>query len=184
MAWPPEINPGLYFGTTQVWDVGEIQGLEGTAPELKELLVRLYQNLNNSMLALNAKDSALYAQQEFVCGQLYPPTGAPAGAAPNYPRPVFRKLIEFGALPNTAAKNVAHGLTFPPAPAPNTFVFTRIYGVASDLTGVLYMPLPYASPVLANNVELSVNATNVTVTTGTNLTSFTQTWIVLEFLKF
>jgi hypothetical protein len=43
--------------------------------------------------------------------------------------------------------------------------------------------LPYASPTDADNIELSVDVTNVSITTGSDRTGFTTTYIVLEYIK-
>ena len=51
-------DPGLYIPTTSVWDVSEIYSTDVTKPEFKELLVRMYQNLNNMAMATNNKDSS------------------------------------------------------------------------------------------------------------------------------
>lgn len=64
-------NVGLFVPTTNIWDVTSIKDIDVTKPEFKELLIRLYQNINNITLALNMKDSALYFQQEFVTGQAF-----------------------------------------------------------------------------------------------------------------
>lgn len=177
MAWPSQTNPGLFIGTTFVFDIGEIQQLD-ISPEFKDLLVRLYQNLNAMQIALNLKDSGYYAEEEFVNSQSYPPVDTVVGNAPTVSRQVFRKLIDFGPLPNTGTATVAHGISLTTA-----FSFTRIYGAASDQAGFNYIPIPYASPTDADNIELRVDTTNVIITTGSNRSNFTQTWIVLEYLK-
>lgn len=180
MAWPSQTNPGLFISTTFGVDVSRLQEIDVSSGEFKELLVRLYQDLNKMALALNLKDSGYYALQEFVNGQVYPPNAqAIAGNAPNPNRQVFRTLVEFGALPNAGSKSVAHGIDIT-----TSFIFTRIYGAASDKTGRNYLPLPYASPTLNQNISLSVDATNVTVVTGINRTAYTDTWIVLEYIKY
>lgn len=171
---------GLFVPSTNVWDVSQLYSTEVTDPAFKELLVRLYQNVNLMAIALNIKDSGYYDTQEFVNGQLFfpnPANNSAMGKAAVY-RQVARLTIIFGALPNTATKSVPHGLT------PNSsWTFTRIYGAASDTTGFNYIPLPYASPVLANNIELNVDATNVNVTTGSNRSNFNVSYIILEYLK-
>lgn len=173
---------GLYVPTTNVWDeVGQIQDIDVRSPEFKELLVRLYQNINNIALSLNIKDSAYYDRNEFVNGQLFFPNPALDSSTSTVPqfRSVFRLVINFGTLPNTGTTSVAHGLD-----VTSGYTFTRIYGAASDTTGLNYIPLPYASPVLANNIELNVDATNVNVTTGSDRTAFTITYIILEYMKY
>lgn len=177
MAYIPaqSLNTGLYVSTTNVWDVQELFTVDVNSQQFRELLVRLYQNVNNISLALNNKDSAMYFEQEFVNGQLF---FNPNSTDPNNQRQVFRKTINFGALPNAGTKSVAHGITFDA----NSNV-TRIYGAATDPAGFTYIPLPYASPTLANNIELYADATNVNVITGSNRTNYTRSVIIIEWVK-
>lgn len=170
---------GAFVPTTNVWDPTELYTTEVTSPAFKELLVRLYQNLNQLSLVTNVKDSGMYVDSEFVTSCQFFPNPALSSATGQAPvlRQVFRKVINFGALPNTATKSVAHGI----APTAS-FSFTRIYGCSTN-PSTSYIPLPYASPVLANNIELNADATNVNVTTGSNRTAYTITYIVLEYIK-
>ncbi len=173
---------GLYVPTTNIWDeVGQLQETNVNSPEFKELLVRLYQNINNIALSLNIKDSAYYDTNEFVNGQLFFPDPNLSSSTDTVAtfRPVFRLVVNFGALPNTGTTSIPHGLD-----VTSGFTFTRIYGAASDTTGLNYIPLPYASTVdVAHNVELSIDATNVTITTGSNRSNFNQCYVIVEFLK-
>lgn len=170
-------NFGAFVPTTNVWDPREIYEVDITSMAFKELLVRLYQNLNNISINLNLKDTGYYVQEEFVNSQQFfeNPTVVSTKPQDAVFRQVFRKVIDFGALPNTGVKTVAHNI----APT-SSYSFTRIYGTASDQTGLNYIPLPYAG---ANPIELSVDATNVIVTTTSNRTNFNVTYIVLEYLK-
>lgn len=171
---------GAFLPTTNVWDVTQVQSINIQPQELKELLVRLYQNLNLVAQSVNIRDAAYYNTIEFVNGQLFFPNPALSSSTSQYPafRQVLRKVINFGALPNTATKSVAHGIT-----CTSATTFTRIYGCASDTTGKNYIPLPYASPTLANNIELKVDGTNVSVITGSNRTNFNVTYVILEYLQ-
>lgn len=173
-------NYGAFVPTTNVWDVSEIYQTEVTSPEFKELLVRLYQNLNNMSLVLNLKDSAYYVNTEFVNGQSYfpnPSYNSSTATAPSM-RQVYRLVINFGALPASTTKSVAHGLT-PSA----GWTFTRIYGSSSDTTDLLYVPLPYASSTANKNIELNVDATNVNIITGIDWSAYTKTYVILEYMK-
>lgn len=169
-------NVGFFVPTTNIWDQQLIATIDFNSQEFRDLLIRLYQNINLISLALNAKDTGLYMDQEFVNGQQF---FNPADPNPLKLRPDFRKLVNFGTLPNTGTKSVAHGI-----PIDANYVFTRIYGCASDQTGMTYIPLNYASPTLVNNIELFVDATNVTVITGSNRTNFTICYIIVEYLQF
>ena len=121
----------------------------------------------------------MYVDSEFVTSGQYFSSPALSSATPQNPalRGVFRKVINFGALPNTGIKSVAHNID-PTA----SFSFTRIYGCSTN-PSTSYIPLPYASPTLANNIELNADATNVNVTTGSDRTAYTITYIVLEYIK-
>lgn len=172
---------GAFLPTTQVWDVSNIYDTDVNSAEFKELIVRLYQNLNRHALMINIKDTGYYAKEEFVNGQAFFPDPALDSSTSSMPvmRQVIRKVIDFGPLLDTAPKQTAHGITLT-----SNFTFTRIYGAASDTTAPFnYIPIPYASPVAASNIELQVDSTFVTITTGSNRTNFDTTYVVLEYLN-
>ncbi len=185
MAFPTPTNQqnqvGAFIPTSFIWDVDTLYTIDVNSQEFKELLVRLYQNIINMANVINIKDSGYYNTLEFVNGQLYFPNPADNSRSAQGPefRQVIRKTFNFGALPNTATKTLAHGITCTP-----TTTFTRIYGCASDTTGLTYIPLPYVSTTgLANQIELFLDATNINVRTGSNRSNFNITYIVVEFLQ-
>lgn len=171
-------NIGLFVPTTNIWELDELQTKEVDSQTIRELLVRLYQNINNISLVLNLKDSAYYPLEEFLNGQLLFPN--PLEDNPNQNgRQVFRMVVNFGALPNTAVKSIAHNIDIS-----NSFSFTRIYGCANNTLTMSYLPLPYtSSSAVANNIELSVDSTNVYITTGSNQSAYTTTYVILEYVK-
>lgn len=185
MAFPiptPQQNQvGAFVPTSFIWDVSQIYSIDVNSVEFKELLVRLYQNLVNMANTLNVKDSGFYNTLEFVNGQLFFPDPADNSITAKTAefRQVLRKVFDFGALPNAATKTVAHGIT---CTAETTF--TRIYGCASDTTGLTYIPIPYSSTAALNqNVELFIDATNINVRTGINRTNYNKTYIILEYIQ-
>jgi len=169
---------GAFVPTTFIFDVQQIQSVDVNSPEFKELLVRLYQNINIMANVLNIKDSGFYNTQEFVNGQIFFPNPAFSSATSAVPvfRQVYRTVVNFGALPNSATKSVPHLITCTPATT-----FTRIYATASDTTGLTYIPIPYAST--STIVELKVDSTNVNITTNANLSNYNITYVVLEYLQ-
>lgn len=173
-------DSGAFVPTTQLWDVSQLKDIEVTSPEFKELMIRLYQNMNQMAVNLNLKDTGMYDTDEFVTGATFFSNPALTSASTTTPvrRQVYRKVVNFGALLNTAAKNVAHGLT-----VNDTYIFTQIYGCASDQAGLSFIPIPYSSPTLASNIEISVDNTNVTITTGSDRTAYTVCYVVLEYIK-
>ena len=172
---------GSYIPQTYPMDVSEIYTVDASSPAFKELIVRLYQNLNNIAIAVNNKDTGLYTTSEFVSSQQwYPNPALNSGTTQTATlRNVFRKVIPFGTLPNTGTKSVAHGITFTA-----NAQLTRLYGAATDPVGLTYIPLPYASPTAANNIELYANNTNIVVITGSNRSNYTACDIIIEYIKY
>jgi hypothetical protein len=177
-------NIGAFLPTTNVWDINdELQQLE-VDPKLKELLVRLYQNINNVSLMVNIKDTGYYDLNEFVNGQLFFPNltyNDPSST--NYPlqnayRQVYRRVINFGPLPAAGTKTVAHGITFT-----STLSLTRMYGAATDPVGQTVIPLPFASPVLVQNIKLYADNTNVVITVGQDYSAYTICYVVMEYIR-
>jgi hypothetical protein len=165
---------GAFVPNTYVWDVAQIQSIDVNSQEFKELLVRLYQNLGTMATVLNLKDTGYYPLGEFSNSQLFFPNPAYSSSTSVLPayRGVTRIVVNFGSLPNTGTKSVAHGLT----PTPS-WTFTRIYATASDTTGMTYIPIPSAQ------ANLTVDATNVNITTTANLTNYNVCYVVLEWIK-
>lgn len=175
---PDQLKFGMYLPTTNVWDPSQIYSVKNIDPQLKDLLVRLYQNINNISLAVNLKDTAYYVEQEIINSHQFFTTVTSGGSSNQNYRQVYRKVINFGALPNTATTSVAHGISFDA-----NYSITRVYGAATDPVGFTYLPLPYAHPTAANNIALDLDATNVNITTGSNRTAYTKCYIIVEFLK-
>ncbi len=148
--------------------------------------IRLTQNLNNLAIALNAKENGFYFDNEVPTGRLFIPRftgeGSLISASTNFSfRPVYRLVIDFGALPNNATKSVAHGIT-----TDENYSIVHLYGTAtnpgaSTLTSAI--PIPSASSVGADNVQLEMDATNINITTGIDRTAYTRTFVVIEYIK-
>lgn len=146
-------------------------------PEDKsELNLMLYRYFNALALAINSKDSGIFDSLESLTGgQFFPIFSSTSSSSANY-REIFRKVIDFGSLPNTATKSVAHGIAFS-----SSFSLVRLYGAATDPSNS-FIPIPYSSPTLADNIELNLDATNVNVITGSNRSNYTRSFIVMEWV--
>lgn len=177
---------GAFLPTTDVFDRSIIESIDVNSPEFKDFLVRLYQTTNNIANAVNIRDAGYYIQDEFVNGQLWfenPALSSKTTQSPEH-RQVWRKVINFGALPSGAPAfiDVAHGITFA---ATGPVTFTRIYGTATDPATPMAIPIPYSSATaVVSNLELYVNATNVRITTGgTDYSAYTTCYVILEYIK-
>lgn len=172
-------STGSYVPETSVWDVQRLAQVDVKSEEFKELLVRLYQNINLITIALNTKDSAFYQLSEFLTGaQWYNPTTAD----PNQYRVPFRIVVNFGALPAAGSKSVPHGIPFG---VPTTFTPVRFKAVAINQTTGAFLTIPYVHATdPTKHLQLDGNSTQVTITTGGfDYSSYTVCNVVLENLK-
>jgi hypothetical protein len=175
---------GAFIPTTNVWDTENehIKDMDVTKPEFRELLVRLFQDLNRMALAVNNRDAGTYNVLPFVNGQTWFPKPGINPATQNTSqnvRPVYRKVINFGPLPAAGNTPIAHGITCTTATT-----FTRIYGVATKPTVPFsYIPIPYIDPAGAN-ISLFVDNTNVNITVASDRSAYTICYVILEYLLY
>lgn len=168
-----------FVPTTFILDSAQISEVDVTSDEFKQLLIRLYKNLNRMAIVINTKTSGFYATNQFVTSDQYFPFAASSSLVQQDYRPVTRVVVNFGFLPVSGTKSVAHGIMC----TANT-KFVHLYGTATNpVSPFAYIPLPYASPTLVNNIELKADGTNVTVITGSDRSAFTICYIVIEFLN-
>lgn len=181
---PDEIytQGGAFVPTNYLWDIQQLESGSLKEEDLRLLLVRLYQNINNIALALNLKDTGMYNTSQFVNSQVFFPNPALNSSTAQTPefRQVYRTVVNFGALPNAGTKTVPHNIT-----CTTLTSFTRIYATASKPTVAFeYLPIPYSSATaVADNIELFVDATNVNIVTATNYSAYTITYVILEYLQ-
>lgn len=86
-------------------------------------------------------------------------------------RPIGVITINTGALPNSTSSNTAHGITF------NDII--RMDGFATN--GTSWIPIPNRDTGTLLDVEISVSATNIILTTSTNMTSYTKSYVTLVY---
>lgn len=92
---------------------------------------------------------------------------------------IWTKTVFCGALPNAGLKTVAHGIDFTKV---NQVV--GIKGIAYDPVTPLAIGLNFADGGgAADSVGVFVDATNINLSTGSNRTGFTQTYVTIEFTK-
>lgn len=164
---------GSFIPTSNIWDIGRLQEVDVNSDEFKELLVRLYQNVNNIAINVNLKDTGYYPLIPFVCGQQFFPN--PALSSQTSPmssyRSPLRLTINFGQLPNAGVKTVPHNI-----PVNSGYSWTRIYATATDQTGLTGIDISNI------NATIEVTATDVVITTTSNLSNYNVVYVVLEYI--
>lgn len=176
MAFVPSntTNFGSYLPTTYIYDVTDIQNIDVNSDEFKELIVRLYLNINSILKSLNDKDTGLYLTTVFQTGQQF----FNQTNAYDQNRPIFRTVVNFGALPNTTTKSVAHNI-------PNlgtTWSIVRLDCQATN-PNTIAVDVPGFDPSdITKPMNIWFDATNVTVQTTSNMSAYTTTWVIIEFI--
>lgn len=183
--FPQGTGPGAFIPTTDIFDTQRIYQLDINSDEFKEFLVRLRQSVNDIALLLNLKDTGYYVLEEFINSKVWFPDPALTSTTPQAPvfRQEFRTCVNFGSLPNAGTKSVAHNIANIGAFTPSTYTVTRIDAGATDPTTPEWIPIPFSSPVLNENIKITVDATNVNITTAIDYTAFTRCLVVIEYIK-
>lgn len=136
--------------------------------EFRVKLLALYRDIASNV---NIRQLGVYDIQEFLTGEQWFTSGNP-----QVKRQTYRTVYSIGAIAAGATSTTAHGIT-------GITAFTHIYGTA--VTAIVdYRPIPYASVTAVNQqIELKVDATNITIINGAGAPNITSCIVVLEYLK-
>lgn len=94
-------------------------------------------------------------------------------------KPLYRKTVSCGALPNATTKNVAHGVT-------NLDKIIKTEGIAFATSGSngYYFPLPGR---IISDIEIiatiRISGANIEIGTKTNLSAYADTFVTLYYTK-
>lgn len=88
---------------------------------------------------------------------------------------IYKKTIDFGALPNATTKSVAHGIT-------NLAGVIKIEGVCSAGNSWTTVPLMFNSASATFNTDFYVDETNLNASSGQNVSNRTA-YITLYYTK-
>lgn len=91
-------------------------------------------------------------------------------------KPIYRKVINCGALPNNTIKNVAHNIS-----NLSNVIFAN--GISYSSTTGNYFPIPYSADSLQAQVKMWVTNTDVSLQTLMDRSIYTTTYIILEYTK-
>ena len=90
-------------------------------------------------------------------------------------KPVYRKVVSMGALPNTTAKSIAHGIS-------NLDENLGLSGVAFNVNGDARIPLPYVHQT--SSVQMHMSKTSVIVTTRIDMSvSYNKSYAIIYYTK-
>jgi hypothetical protein len=139
----------------------------------KESRTFIAQVLRRIANTLNTREVGWYLDDETISGQSFIP--GVSSTTNNYIKPLFRnvyrKVVDFGALPNAATKTVAHGIQIT-----SSYTITRIYGAATDPVALSAQPIPN------RDISLVLTATAIAISTTLNLSIYTRCYVVVEYM--
>lgn len=139
--------------------------------EARQFLVEHLKKISN---AVNAREIGFFLDEELLSGKSFIP-GVTSAGNPQVFRSVFRKVIDFGPLPNAGTKTVPHGIVFD-----NNFTLIQLFGAATDPTGLTALPLPLAAAA-PFQIELYMNSTDIIVVAGSARSNYTRVFVVVEY---
>lgn len=168
------INWGAYIPTTTILDVSRLYEVDIKSREFKELIVRLYQTVNNIAQVTNIKDTGYYLTTTFQTGQNFFNVNNDF----NNLRPIYRSVVIFGALPNNATKSVAHGITN----LGTTWSLVKLITCATK-PNTTALSLPGFDPAdITKPINVWFDPTNVNIQTTSNMSAYTITWVIIEYI--
>ena len=92
---------------------------------------------------------------------------------------IYSKYVDFGALPNSTTKSVAHGIV-------TISSFTHVEGFfhATSLAdlGKGVRPLPYVSTAKSTDIQLNNDQANINITTAADYSGWSA-YVILEYTK-
>ena len=89
---------------------------------------------------------------------------------------IYKKTVNFGALPNATSKDVAHGIS-------NLGRVVKIEGYAYRSSDSTNFPIPFASEVTGASIGVSVTSTNISIGAGVDRSNITECYVTLYYTK-
>lgn len=90
-------------------------------------------------------------------------------------KPIYRKTVDCGALPNSTKKTVAHGIN-------NIDWVVAIHGTAHADPNI-FIPLPFPTSATSYIVQLDCNGTSVVINTSNDFSLYTKSYVTIEYTK-
>ena len=141
----------------------------------------IVEQLKRIATAVNIREIGWFLDEELLSGKAFIPgvNASGTGATSQLYRQILRKVINFGALPNTTVKVVPHGIT-----VDANFTLIQMYAATSDPVSLVSLPIPYLDTSGPTSfIGMNMDATNVNIATGSNRSNFTRCYVVIEYIQ-
>ena len=170
-------SDGLGTTTSSENTYGTVNARSGTTTHGKQKAVYVYIKATSG-LAENQQDNVLKDTKNYINNSIsYSTDEVKTGGKWIDGKPIYRKVVDFGALPNATIKEVSFDNI-------NVDTFVKIEGVAMSANGTA-VTIPYAD-VFNNTQSISTfaNSTSVSINVGSvNRSDYNKCYITLEYTK-
>lgn len=143
-------------------------GSGGTAADVS------YNNTSSGLVATNVQTAIDELKTDLGAVVNYSTTERVIGSVGD--TPLYEKMIDCGALPNNTEKSVAHNIS-------GLDKVYAIFGSSKNTTSGNMIPIPHAMPTADQNVGVYVTSTDINIVTGSNVSAYDDTRIILHYTK-
>ena len=124
-------------------------------------------------------DSATKSATEFyavtdVDGESYSTTEQKTGGTWINGKPIYKKTVSTGTMPNRTRKQVAHGIS-------NLDFIISMSGSAYGNS--TYLPIPYVDTTAANSLGIYASSTDIIIFTSQDTSYLTTSYVTLYYTK-
>ena len=146
----------------------------------RQILTEYLKKITN---AVNIREIGWFLEEELLSGQQFFP-GTSSSPEDQQFRSVFRRVVNFGALPNAGTKSVPHGITV----TENTSLVQPYAAATQPLViappqAFLAIPIPFSSPTLNENIKITMDATNINITTAIDYSAYTRCYVSIHYIQ-
>lgn len=145
--------------------------------DARPFLVEVLKKISN---AVNIREIGWHLDEELLSGKAFIPSATPPGnETPQQFRQMLRMVVDTGTLPNNGTISIPHNIT-----VDYNFTLINMFGGATDPINLISLPLPFVdSPVFNFPIEVYMDATNVNIITSSDRTTFTRSFIIIEYIQ-
>lgn len=130
-------------------------------------------DISNIQLELGSEATSFTSYKEFENNEIYSLAETRCGVWVDG-KPLYRKVIDIGALPNNTTKYINHNIS-------NIDIITNYYGVCKSSNNI-HFKLPYTSVTTTGSIQVYCTNTQIAVQTDVDRSSYSG-YIVIEYTK-
>lgn len=141
--------------------------------KISELSEKIDAFSGAEMLALSHAGTSYRAAQSLVGGQHY--STAPSLTGGQWlGKPIWRVVVDTGALPNNTQKVVASGIS-------GVDWIVALYGIAKSASVFISLPFVHSNTTYLIRIDYNLSSNEIRLSTSNDLTVYGTSYVVLEY---